>query len=417
MLISREYARTVFADLTQTTMVPLDPDELLRPDLAQHDYVLLGDVAVRCYKHKGSWRYAERDIRRAAQALAELRLDFDDMAVVQLPAYHATVESEWEEWSRTDWRQCLMSWMCGQARDKALSEGRPYEEWCYSYLRIGDNGLPGGLEWEEFVAASNRYRHTRNLGGTRVLELLTWSGKQWLLPRAYMELLDRWVQREEEVIDQARICSSCGLKGPWWGGWRSSISKGYVTRCPPCSGEAFRPYTSHLRGAQYETVRRGRTRPDDYLCHLCKERQAAVWDHCHEHGHVRGPLCGSCNNRECKSLPYDFLQNGGTQHLLECRGCLEQRTLPPRFRLDVVRAHLEETERHGRCRKQPYADLEQQHADGGGQFQMTCRWHSSSRWTKDVTAAEAAALVGAYIEAALAAGEARPSPGAAPGVR
>ncbi|MEU2069950.1 endonuclease domain-containing protein [Streptomyces anulatus] len=59
-----------------------------------------------------------------------------------------------------------------------------------------------------------------------------------------------------------------------------------MTRCPPCSGEAFRPYTGHLRGVQYETVRR-RTRPDDYLCHLCKERQAAVWDHCHEHGHVR----------------------------------------------------------------------------------------------------------------------------------
>lgn len=48
MLISREYARTVFADLTQNAMVPLDPDELLHMrDLAQYDYVLFGDVAVR----------------------------------------------------------------------------------------------------------------------------------------------------------------------------------------------------------------------------------------------------------------------------------------------------------------------------------------------------------------------------------
>ncbi|MFJ1662300.1 hypothetical protein [Streptomyces anthocyanicus] len=108
-------------------------------------------------------------------------------------------------------------------------------------------------------------------------------------------------------------------------------------------------------------------------------------------------------------LTYRFLHSGGTQHLLECRGCLKERTLPPRFRLDVVRAHLEETERHGRCSTQPFAELKQPDADGGGQFRMTCRWHSSSRWTKDVTAADTAALVRAYVDAALAAPEGRPS--------
>ncbi|MGC5346963.1 endonuclease domain-containing protein [Streptomyces sp. DT171] len=267
---------------------------------------------------------------------------------------------------------------------------------------MGDNGLPGGLAWEEFVAASNRYRHTRNMGGTRLLELLTWSGKQWLLPRAYIEFLDRWALREEQLVDQARVCSSCGIKGPYWGGWRSSISTGYVTRCPPCSGAAFRSYAGHLRGVQYDSARRRGTRPDDYLSHLCKERQAAVWDHCHEHGYVRGPLCGSCNNRECKSLPYRFLQSGGTQHLLERHSCLEQRTLPPRFRLDVVRTHLEETERHGRCRTQPYAELQQEDPNGGHQFTLTCRWHSPSRWTKDVTASEAAMLVRAFVDAVQA---------------
>ncbi|WP_328698029.1 hypothetical protein [Streptomyces sp. NBC_00342] len=99
MLISREYARSLFVDLTQNAMVPLDPDELVHMSgLAQYDYVLFGDVAVRCYKHKGRWGYVERDIRRAGQTLAEL-------AVVQLPAYHAVGESDREERSRTDWRQ------------------------------------------------------------------------------------------------------------------------------------------------------------------------------------------------------------------------------------------------------------------------------------------------------------------------
>ncbi|MCX4657442.1 endonuclease domain-containing protein [Streptomyces microflavus] len=416
MLISREYARTIFADLSQNAMVPLDPDELVRtPGLIRHGHVLFGDVAVRCYKHKGRWRYAERDIRSAGQTLSELRLDLEDMAVVELPAYRDGGGRGPEEWSRVNWRGRLVSWMFDHARNKAFQERHqhPDEDWTNSYQRIGENGLPGGLSWDEFVGAS-----AGHMGGTRLLKLLTWSGNEWLLPRAYIELLDRWEQREDELVDLARTCSTCGLRGPYWGGWRTSTSQGYVTRCPPCSGAVFRSYTGHLRGVQYASARRRATRPDDYLCRLCKKRQATVWDHCHEHGYVRAPLCGSCNNRECKSMPHDFLQmDGALRHLLECVGCLDQRTLPPRFRLDVVRAHLEETERHGRCRKQPYADLEQQHADGGGQFQMTCRWHSSSRWTKDVTAAEAAALVGAYIEAALAAGEARPSPGAAPGVR
>ncbi|MGW6207414.1 hypothetical protein ACWF9B_27735 [Streptomyces sp. NPDC055089] len=123
------------------------------------------------------------------------------------------------------------------------------------------------------------------------------------------------------------------------------------------------------------------------------------------------------HNRECKSLPYRFLRSGGTQHLLECRGCLDHRTLPPRFRLDVVRAHLEETDQHGRCHAQPYAELEQKHADGGGRFKLTCRWHTVSRWTKDITAPEADALVRAFVDAALAAQEDRPSPGVATGTR
>ncbi|UXX97984.1 endonuclease VII domain-containing protein (plasmid) [Streptomyces sp. AD2-2] len=89
---------------------------------------------------------------------------------------------------------------------------------------------------------------------------------------------------------------------------------------------------------QYDKLRQRGTRADDYLCRLCKASQASAWDHRHDHGHVRGPLCGSCNTREGKATPYYFLQLEGTaMHLLECRGCLEQRTLPRRFHLDVVR--------------------------------------------------------------------------------
>ncbi|GAA2330527.1 hypothetical protein Scani_33780 [Streptomyces caniferus] len=402
MPITREYAHSVFGDLTQNAMVPLHPDDLLHmPGLREHGHVFFGDMAVRCYKHKARWMYDERDIRRTGQALAELRLDLDDVVDIQLPTYR---DSGPEDWHRVDWRRRMVSQMFYLARHKA-HDGRPYEERNDSWQTVGANGLPGDLTWEEFAAAGSR-SHS-NMGGTRPLELLTWSGEKWLLPRAYVDLLDRWAQQEDDLVDRARVCSSCGRQGPHWGSWRTPTSKGYVTRCPPCSGAAFRPYTGHLRGVQYDSARRRGTRADEYLCQLCKGSQAAGWDHCHEHGHVRGPLCSSCNTREGTTPPYYFLQSeGGAQHLLECRSCLQQRTLPRRFHLAVVCAHLELTERHGRCRRQPYA-REVEHARGVHHFRLECSgWHMPSTWTKDVTESEVAALVRAFVDQALATPEA-----------
>ncbi|MDL5206643.1 endonuclease VII domain-containing protein [Streptomyces sp. ALI-76-A] len=409
MPISREYARSLFADLTQNAPVPLDPDELLHmPRLRQHGHVFFGDIAVRCYKHKARWTYDERDIRAAGRAFADMEVDLDDVVDVQLPAYRDLPERDPEEWHRPNWRRQLVSWMFARAQNQLLEQGRSYDAWG-SWRNIGANGLPGELTWEEFVASSSKARHLQNIAGTRPLQLLTWSGETWLLPRAYVDLLDRWERRQDELVARARLCSSCGEQGPYWGGWRTPTTSGYITRCPPCSGAAFQPYTGHLRGVQYETIRRRGTRADDYLCRLCKASQASVWDHCHEHGHVRGPLCGSCNTREGTARPYYFLQlEGGALHLLECRGCLEQRTLPRRFHLDVVRAHLEENERHGRCGKQPYV-REAEHTHGVHRFQLQCSgWHATGKWTKDVTASEVATLVRAFVDAVQ---EGRPSPG------
>ncbi|MET9425858.1 endonuclease domain-containing protein [Streptomyces sp. NPDC006540] len=329
-----------------------------------------------------------------------MRLDLEDLVDVQLPVFRDIPELDPEEWSQPDWRRKLVSWMFGQARRKA-QEGRPYEEWDESWKQIGPNGLPGDLTWEEFVAASSQHRHSQNIAGTRPLQLLTWSGDAWLLPRAYTELLDRWEQREGELLTKARLCS-CGAQGPYWGAWRRNTRTGYVTMCPPCSVVACRPYTGHMRGVLYESPRRRNTRADDYLCRLCNENPAAAWDHCHDHGYLRGPLCGSCNTREGKASPDWFLQDAGSVlHLLECRDCREQRTLPRRFHTGVVLAHLEQTERHPRCRRKPYA-RELEYVHGVHRFELDCGWHTTGRWTKDVTVAEAAAHVRAFVDASLA---------------
>ncbi|MEV0694072.1 hypothetical protein [Streptomyces sp. NPDC050388] len=132
--------------------------------------------------------------------------------------------------------------MFGLARHKA-HDGILYDEWNDAWQRVGVNGLPGDLTWEEFVAASSRYRHSQNMAGTRPLELLTWSGEGWLLPRAYIELLDRWAQREEELGQPGPGLLLLRRPGPVLGRLADINQQGLRHQGPPCSGAAFRPYT------------------------------------------------------------------------------------------------------------------------------------------------------------------------------
>ncbi|GEB60070.1 endonuclease domain-containing protein [Streptomyces gardneri] len=404
--ISPKLARTYFAEISAGSAVPLDLDDLVRMvRLRQHGHVVIGDIAIRCYKNKSKWTYDERDIRRAARALTDFPIDFDDVIEVQLPPYRDRDEQDPEEQGRADWRGTIAAWMFWRARHKHRLE-RPAEEWNdESWQRIGPDGLPGELTWEEFAAASSDCRRT--IANTRPLQLITRSGGSLFLPRAYAELLDRWEQVTEGIIDRARTCSRCQAQGPRWGGWRTPSPRGYDTLCPPCSGATFQRYTGRLRGVQYESSRTRGTRADDYLCRLCAETRAAAWDHCHDHGYVRGPLCGSCNTYEGKSTPQSFLQDheGAALHLLECLGCLDRRTLPARYHAAIAQMQVEATERHRissrRCRREPWLkNVELAH--GRYRFELSCWWHEAE-WTKDVTVAETSALVRNFVLHALAA--------------
>jgi hypothetical protein len=378
--ISPKLARTFFADISVGSPVPLDPDDLLHMvHVRRHGHVVFGDIAVRCFKHRSKWTYDEREIRRTAQTFADFRLDVDDVVEVQLPAYFNATDGDDQGMGyrgRAAWRSRIASWLFWEARRKH-QEGRPYEEWNDSWKRLGANGLPGTLTWDEFVAARSGARLRENIANTRPLDLMTFSGGSLFLPRAYSELLDRWEQVEEDLVDRARTCSRCSAQGPRWGGWRTQTPLGYVTLCPPCSGATFQRYTGHLRGVLYDSRRMRGIRADDYLCRLCAATRAAAWDHCHDHGYLRGPLCGSCNTFEGKSTPRHFLEDkeGAALHLLECRGCLEGRTLPGRYHVGIAHKHLETTERHRHrsrpCRRQPWA-RHVELAHGAHRFEMEC---------------------------------------------
>ncbi|WP_405827504.1 endonuclease domain-containing protein [Streptomyces sp. NBC_00105] len=186
----------------------------------------------------------------------------------------------------------------------------------------------------------------------------------------------------EELVGRARICSHCRAQGPRSGAWRTPSPLGYVTLCPPCSGATFQQYTGHLHGVLYASARTRSTRADGYLCRMSAETRASVWDHCHDHGYVPGPLCASGNTYEGKSSAHSFLrdQEGSALHLLQCRGCLERRTLPARYHAALARMHLKATERHSirsrRCRREPY--VEDVELDRGAyRFELSCWWHDA----------------------------------------
>ncbi|MFD0287682.1 endonuclease domain-containing protein [Streptomyces lutosisoli] len=402
MLISPQLARDTLADLTKDCGLPLAPDELIpgKGDFLDHGHILIGDVAVRGYKDKGRWKYDDRDIRRAGQTLAAVTVDHGDVVEAQVPSRrYFDDRASYEDWNRADWGRTLNYWIYDAARrSRRRDASEAYDDfvsdvWSSRYT-IGAHGLPGQLTFDELIS----FYGERTVAGTRPLKLLTWSGTHWVLPRAYADMLDRWQERDRALAEQARICTGCRRRGSRCA-WRTTTANGYVTLCPACSGEAFQAYTGDLQGVAYSSLRRTH-RADEYLCCLCRESRASIWDHCHDHGYVRGPVCASCNTFEGKGVAF-LRRNGSVQHLLGCRGCRERRTLPRRFHLEVALDHLEEVERHGRCRHRPHA-YRGEYVHGVHRITLSCHAHAStSRWTRETTVAEAADMVRAFVDSAL----------------
>lgn len=112
-------------------------------------------------------------------------------------------------------------------------------------------------------------------------------------------------------------------------------------------------------------------------------------------------MCASCNTYE--SLGTDFLSvTAGLVHLLECRGCRLQRTLPQHHRAAVVRKHLEMTERHDRCRQPPRVREENKAADGTVRFVLGCCAHpQEKRWEQVLSGSTITELVREFVDRSL----------------
>ncbi len=397
MLITPKSARDLLADLTQTCTVPVDADELTkapRGRFATHGHVLIGDTPVRGYKHKGHWRFDDREIRLAGQALAELEFDRADLVEARLFKIRPQGDGTWDPY---DWRRVVGGWMSHAAFKQVYRNGCPCGDTCQRREVLKEDGLPCGLTVAQFMQEYGR----QSIAGTRPLDVLHWVDKKWRVPRAYARLLDRWAKAEEYLANKARRCTGCGKSGGAWE-WRTPSVSGWITLCPSCTAASSQTYAGQLRGTSYTSLSRA-TRADNYLCQLCTEpRRASHWDHCHDHGHVRGPLCASCNTYEGLGLKF-LSRKGGLAHLLECHGCREQRTLPQRHHEEVARSYLHAVERHGRCRRRPHIADATCGTDGAMRFLLVCHGHPQQKqWERELSGVELMKLVREFVEKGLA---------------
>ncbi|MFF2226898.1 endonuclease domain-containing protein [Streptomyces globisporus] len=99
------------------------------------------------------------------------------------------------------------------------------------------------------------------------------------------------------------------------------------------------PHAGEHTGALY----RARYRPlaRVYRCDLCPA-PAAFWDHCHDHGLIRGPLCRSCNGSE--GFWVHALR--GVEHLMRCPGCRKAGHPPLRNRVARIAPSVQLLLRH-----------------------------------------------------------------------
>lgn len=392
MLISPDTAGQILADLTGDGPVRAAPPRLSRYWFQSNGHVLIGDIAVRGYKHKGQWRLDDRDIRRAGAKLAALSLQLDD-TIPLLPRQRSNRSAEDNGW-RGELAGCI--------RQAQYLHHHAQHCGCDVYgcqaapaAGTADGELTDPLALEKAQAG---YRHT--IASTRPFPLLTWSGEHWLIPRAYAQLLDDAESVLSALNQAASVCGDCGAEADVWQ-HRTSSSGGFITRCSACTSSRFQTYTGHLTGVPYSSLSKN-TRADAYLCCLCEQpRRAYYFDHCHQHDDVRGPVCASCNTYEGGGFNY-LQRKGSVQHLLTCTGCRRERTLPPRHHAEIVFLSFQ-PEPHKGCTVQPRKEWPRAKPDGSFSINIVCRhWpRPDVRWTHTVPVDAVRDAVRAFVDRAL----------------
>ncbi|SEG85280.1 Recombination endonuclease VII [Actinacidiphila yanglinensis] len=318
------------ADEMRDCSIPVAPEHFQRRRFTEHDDVFFGYVPVRAYKHANQWRFHEADVRQAARTIASLAWDPEDLVD---PRHAVRSELQVDVPLGTSWRSQLLRLFRSAARDARRNNGCP----CGPLgCQRGDTNwaLPCGLTQQDLL---RRYGHFA-IACTLPVPALVWTQETWLIPRTLANILDRWEEAQGALTATIHTCGGCGALDTG-SAWRTATASGWRILCPQCAAAGLRRYRNELNGASYARIQEQGPRARDYLCGVCRTpRPATDWDHCHDHGMIRGPLCGSCNTKEGHGKEF-LAMEGSIAHLLRCDGCRAERKLPPHHRLAALRRH------------------------------------------------------------------------------
>lgn len=267
------------------------PRHGLLADMARsHQPIIIGRTLVRTHKSAGKWVVSMRDVRDAARDLA--------------PLHTADLEERTELASDQD------GWQSELAH--ALDSARLARE---IRQRLG---LP----------CERTYFLSSDWGFIDFAVLAEYWGEAWHVPAALSMTVEGCVALRSASAALRGRCSRCGQAVEDFHRQSVRTGTGWDGLCPACYAahvEGLREYREHLRDLQYKKARaRTNDRADLYRCVVCA-RPAFVWDHCHEHGFIRGPLCSRCNAEVFwLAGPYAFEAppRPPIEHLNRCKHCV-----------------------------------------------------------------------------------------------
>jgi recombination endonuclease VII len=251
--------------------------------------IVIGRSLIRVEKASGRWRVSLRDVRSAAADLAALHTaDVRGHVVLE----HA----------KRGWQAKLVT---------ALDNARLRE------LDDRQDAAPDAGSW--FWSAPWGFLDLSSVARRR--------GHQWSVPEAYVAIIEAGQAQQRTALAQRGVCVRCGGAVKDFYDHAIRTGRGWDALCPACHAthvDGLRDYDGHLRDIPYA---RSQYRKNDpalkYRCVVCSQ-PASAWDHCHEHGYIRGPLCARCNaNDGWLGNPYSRQPRPPLEHINRCKGCAQ----------------------------------------------------------------------------------------------
>jgi hypothetical protein len=384
-MISQKLAVRYLADETSDCPIPMAPERFTRKRFVDHDFVHFGHVGVRAYKHANRWQFHEPDVRNAGRAIAELPWDPEDL-IEPWPSGQPDTVPEERGWRGQISRVIQRAVVAAHTMDSPSCElVCPHEISAWS--------PPSGVTPADLLQRWDRYA----IACTLPIPALVWTNETWLLPRTLSVILDRWEESERALSTTREPCSGCGIHGED-SSWRTPTVSGWKVLCPACAAASLRSYRQELAGVTYARVRERGPQAEDYLCAVCEQpRPAAAWDHCHEHGLIRGPLCGSCNTMEGQGKEF-LVRKGSVQHLLRCDSCRRSRSMPAHHRLAALRRHLHRKHGIQGCASPMHFCVSITETDSGFQCRVCCFGQRSFPSDIHLTASEAERILARVMD-------------------